>query len=136
MTGTVGSYQNLCWWPSKVQNWTYTHLAWLKPPGLEQGQDSQMCFWHREGLTQACRSQELLTQMCPWTGKGLLTPYQLPSNSPPPLTFIRPCPPLRAADVPLVSQFKAVVRRAGRVLFCISQRLMQLQTRAFRSSAP
>lgn len=35
-----------------------------------------MCFWHREGLTQACRSQELLTQMCPWTGKGLLTPYQ------------------------------------------------------------
>lgn len=135
MTGTMGSYQNHSWWPSKVQNWTYIHSTWLKPPGLEQGQASQMCFWHWEGLTQACTAQELLTHTYPWTGKSF-RPYSifLPILHQP-LPFISPCAPLRATDVPLVSQFKAVVCRAGRMI-CIFPALIQLQTRTFGSSAP
>lgn len=95
VTGTMRSCRACCWWLSKTQNWTHTHPAWLKSPRLEQGHGSQTCFWHREELTQACNPQELLTQMCPWTGKGLLTPCQLPpkySPSPsPPLAYV-PCP--------------------------------------------
>ena len=95
MTGTVLSCRARCRRPSKAQNWTRTHPARLKPPSLEQGHESQVCCWHWEGLTQACSPQELLTLMCPWTGKGLLTPCHLPPKSSPspslPLTCV-PCP--------------------------------------------
>lgn len=116
VTGTMRSCRACCWWLSKTQNWTHTHPAQLKSPRLEQGHGSQTCFWHREELTQACNPQELLTQMCPWTGKGLLTPCQLPpkySPSPsPPLAYV-PCPEQLMSH--WCPSFKTGVCRASRM---------------------
>lgn len=83
---------------------------------LQLGHENQSCPWHQEGLTQALSPQDLLTHMCPWTGKALLTPCQLPPKS-----FPSPSPPLALVPYPeqLMSHwcrsFKAAVCRVGRI---------------------
>lgn len=83
---------------------------------LQLGHENQSFLWHQEGLTQAHSPQDVLTHMCPWTGKALLTPCQLPPKSLP-----SPSAPLALVTCPeqMMSHwcpsFKAAVCRVGRI---------------------
>lgn len=130
----VGSCQACCQGPSKAQDWTCTHPAPLKPASLEQGHETQTCFWDWEGLTQAYSPQELLTQMCPWTVKGHLTPRQLLQNLPRALHLPQPLSPAQSGHTTAIPASQLGLD-AHPALFCISQGLLQLHTGCFGCSA-